>query len=142
MNMTMHFLSGGRVRMRKTIYDPAASREETVELPVSCVLLRHAEGNVLFDTGCHPSVAENPEARWGALARLMTPVMPQGEHVVHGLKAIGVAACEARQRNDAIFDRDGDILGVQVGTKLQFFTNIAFYLAIGFHDLLHGAQEG
>ena len=76
MNMTMHFLSGGRVRMRKTIYDLAASREETVELPVSCVLLRHAEGNVLFDTGCHPSVAENPEARWGALARLMTPVMP------------------------------------------------------------------
>jgi N-acyl homoserine lactone hydrolase len=90
MNMTMHFLSGGRVRMRKTIYDPAASREETVELPVSCVLLRHAEGNVLFDTGCHPLVAENPEARWGALARLMTPVMPKGEHVVQGLKAIGV----------------------------------------------------
>ena len=90
MNMTMHFLSGGRVRMRKSIYDPAAGREETVELPVSCVLLRHAQGNVLFDTGCHPSVAENPEARWGALARLMTPVMPQGEHVVNGLKAIGV----------------------------------------------------
>jgi glyoxylase-like metal-dependent hydrolase (beta-lactamase superfamily II) len=90
MNMTMHFLSGGRVRMRKAIYDPSAAREETVELPVACVLLRHAQGNVLFDTGCHPSVAENPEARWGSLARLMTPVMPQGEHVLNSLKAVGV----------------------------------------------------
>jgi glyoxylase-like metal-dependent hydrolase (beta-lactamase superfamily II) len=73
------------------MYDPAADRGETFEAPVSCVLLRHPQGNVLFDTGCHPSVAENPEARWGKLVRVMTPVMPQGEHVVNGLKAIGVA---------------------------------------------------
>ncbi|MGC1668180.1 MAG: N-acyl homoserine lactonase family protein, partial [Pseudolabrys sp.] len=58
---------------------------------MSCVLLRHNQGNVLFDTGCHPSVAENPEARWGNLTRVMMPVMPQGEHVVNGLKALGVA---------------------------------------------------
>lgn len=90
MSMTMHLLSGGRVRMRKAVYDPAASREEAVEMPVVSALLRHAQGNVLFDTGCHPSVSENPEARWGGLARLMTPIMPQGEHVVSGLKAMGV----------------------------------------------------
>ena len=63
--MKMHILSGGRVRIRKSIYFPGADRSETIELPVSCVLLRHPQGNVLFDTGCHPSVAENPEARWG-----------------------------------------------------------------------------
>jgi N-acyl homoserine lactone hydrolase len=91
MTMTMHFLSGGRVRLRRSMYDPAADRGETFEAPVSCVLLRHAQGNVLFDTGCHPSVAENPEARWGKLVRVMTPVMPQGVHVVNGLKEIGVA---------------------------------------------------
>ena len=67
MNMTMHFLSGGRMRLRKTIYVPDADRSETIEVPVSSVLLRHPQGNVLFDTGCHPSVAENPEARWGSL---------------------------------------------------------------------------
>ncbi|MGB9654260.1 MAG: N-acyl homoserine lactonase family protein [Pseudolabrys sp.] len=89
--MVMHFLSGGRVRLRSSMYDPAADRGETFDAPVSCVLLRHPQGNVLFDTGCHPSVAENPEARWGKLVRVMTPVMPQGEHVVNGLKAIGVA---------------------------------------------------
>ena len=75
MTMTMHFLSGGRVRLRRSMYDPTAERSETFEAPVSCVLLRHAQGNVLLDTGCHPSVAGNPEARWGKLARVMTPVL-------------------------------------------------------------------
>jgi N-acyl homoserine lactone hydrolase len=88
--MTLHFLSGGRVRMRKATYDPSVPREETFEMPVSCTLIRHGQGNVLFDTGCHPSVADNPEARWGGLARLMTPVMPKGDHVVNSLKCIGV----------------------------------------------------
>ena len=79
------------MRLRKSLYDPAADRNETFDAPVSCVLLRHSQGNVLFDTGCHPAVAENPEARWGKLVRVMAPVMPQGVHVVNGLKAIGVA---------------------------------------------------
>ena len=65
-SMKMHCLSGGRVRMRKSIYVPDADRSETIELPVSCVLLRHPQGNVLFDTGCHPSVAERSG---GALGR-------------------------------------------------------------------------
>jgi len=90
MTMTMHFLSGGRIRMRKSLYAPDADGSETFEAPVPCVLLRHPQGNVLFDTGCHPSVAENAEVRWGSLVRVMTPVMPQGEHAVNGLKAIGV----------------------------------------------------
>ena len=33
--MKMHVLSGGRVRMRKSIYVPDADRSETIELPVS-----------------------------------------------------------------------------------------------------------
>jgi N-acyl homoserine lactone hydrolase len=87
--MKMHLLSGGRVRMRKAVYLPEADRSETIELPVSCVLLRHAQGNVLFDTGCHPSVPENPEARWGGLAKLMVPIMQPGDHVVSSLSHIG-----------------------------------------------------
>jgi len=55
--MKMHVLSGGRLRMKKAIYYPDAGREETVDLPVSCILMRHAQGNVLFDTGCHPTIA-------------------------------------------------------------------------------------
>ena len=90
--MKMHCLSGGRVRMRKSIYQPDAERDTTIELPVICILLRHQQGNVLFDTGCHPSVAENPHARWGGLARLMVPIMQPGDHVVNGLAGIGLTA--------------------------------------------------
>jgi N-acyl homoserine lactone hydrolase len=71
--MRMHFLAGGRLRMRKKIYIPDADRDEMIELPVSCALLRHPQGNVLFDTGCHPSIAENPEPRWGPLTKFMVP---------------------------------------------------------------------
>ncbi|MEJ2377638.1 MAG: N-acyl homoserine lactonase family protein [Pseudolabrys sp.] len=89
--MKMHFLSGGRLRMRKNIFLPDADRSETIELPVSSALLRHGQANVLFDTGCHPTVAENAEARWGGLAKLMTPIMRPGEHVLTGLAALGIA---------------------------------------------------
>ena len=88
--MKMHLLSGGRVRMRKAIYVPDADRSETIELPVSCALLRHPQGTVLFDTGCHPSVPENPEARWGGLAKFMTPIMQPGDNVISGLSCIGL----------------------------------------------------
>ncbi len=88
--MKMHLLSGGRLRMRKNIFLPDAERSETIELPVSCALLRHAQGNVLFDTGCHPSVPEQPEARWGGLARLMTPIMRPGDNVITALAGIGL----------------------------------------------------
>lgn len=90
--MKMHLLSCGRLRMRKSIFLPAADRNETIELPVSSALLRHGQANVLFDTGCHPMVAENPEARWGGLAKLMVPIMQPGEHVLTGLAELGLAA--------------------------------------------------
>ena len=90
--MKMHFLSGGRLRMRKTVYLPQADRSEMIELPVSCVLLRHRQGTVLFDTGCHPSVAEDPEGRWGGLAKFMVPIMKPGEHVLASLGELGLTS--------------------------------------------------
>lgn len=88
--MKMHFLSGGRVRMRKATFVPDTDRSEMIELPVSSALLRHAQGNVLFDTGCHPSVVDDPQARWGGLAKIMTPIMRADDNVLTGLAAIGV----------------------------------------------------
>lgn len=89
--MKMHVLSGGRLKMRKHIYFPDADRNESIELPVNCVLLRHPKGNVLFDTGCHPDVVTDAEGRWGPLARVMTPLMSAEDNVISGLQAVGLA---------------------------------------------------
>ena len=90
--MKMHVLSGGRLRMRKSTFLPDTPREETIDLPVSCFFIRHAQGNVLFDTGCHPSVVQDAAARWGGLAKLMTPIFDANENVIEGLRGLGVEA--------------------------------------------------
>lgn len=92
MSMKMHVLSGGWLRMRKGVYLPGAPKDETLDLPVSCFLLRHAQGNVLFDTGCHPSVLEDAPARWGAMARVMQPIGKPEENLMYELQALGVQA--------------------------------------------------
>ena len=90
--MKMHFLSGGRLRMRARTYYPGADREAMFELPVSCTLLRHAQGNVLFDSGCHPGVVDDAVGHWGALAARMEPLHGAGDNVVAQLALAGVAA--------------------------------------------------
>ncbi len=87
--MKMHCLSGGRVRMRKSVYVPDADRSEMIEMPVSSMLLRHPRGNVLFDTGCHPAVPDNP-AHWQGMEKFMTPIMPPGDNVLTGLTCVGL----------------------------------------------------
>jgi N-acyl homoserine lactone hydrolase len=87
--MKMHMLQAGRIRMRKSIF-LRAEKTEMMELPVSCALIRHPKGNVLFDTGCHLSVATDPQARWGGLVKMMTTIMPPGENVLSSLEAVGV----------------------------------------------------
>jgi glyoxylase-like metal-dependent hydrolase (beta-lactamase superfamily II) len=90
--MKMHLLSGGRVRMRRRGYYPAAAREETFELPVSCALFKHPQANALFDTGCHPDAAEHGEARWGAQAGYSVPIFRPEEAVVGQLARAGLTA--------------------------------------------------
>lgn len=89
--MKMHVLDGGRLRMRRRIYVPDAEKTETLELPVIALLFRHPEGNVLYDTGCHPSVADDAVERWGKLAGVMTPIGAHSQNVIGSLAAIGLA---------------------------------------------------
>jgi N-acyl homoserine lactone hydrolase len=88
--MKLNFLSAGRLRMKKSIYIPGADRSETIDLPVSSALIRHKQGNVLFDTGCHPSVVDHAEERWGALAKVMRPLMGVDETLLPSLACIGL----------------------------------------------------
>lgn len=89
--MRMHVLSGGRLRMRRRVYYPEAAPDETFDLPVICILLKHRQGNVLFDTGCHPAVATDAEARWGGMVKFMTPIFRPEDTVVHQLGHAGLA---------------------------------------------------
>ena len=89
--MKMHCLSGGRVRMRKSVYVPDADRSEMIEMPVSCMLLRHPQGNVLFDTGCHPVGRRTIPAHWQGMEKFMTPIMPPGDNVLTGLACVGLS---------------------------------------------------
>lgn len=88
--MKMHALSAGRLRMRKATYVVDADKSESIELPVSAFLIRHRQGNLLFDTGCHPSVATDAEGRWGGLARFMTPIAPPEDNLIDNLACIGI----------------------------------------------------
>jgi glyoxylase-like metal-dependent hydrolase (beta-lactamase superfamily II) len=88
--MKLHFLSAGRLRLKKSVYDRTADRSETFEVPVSSALIRHKQGNVLFDTGCHPSVVEHCEERWGSLMKVMTPVMGAEDMLLPSLACVGV----------------------------------------------------
>jgi N-acyl homoserine lactone hydrolase len=90
--MKLHFLSGGRLRMRRAVFYPGAARDETVELPVSCTLIKHPQANVLFDTGCNPKAALDPEGRWGSMVRAMAPIFAPEEAVVKQLALAGLAA--------------------------------------------------
>lgn len=84
--MKLHLLAGGRLRMRRSIYVPGAAREEMIELPVHASLMRHPQGNVLFDSGCSPEAAASPERRWGDLAKVMTPIFAPEQTVLTELR--------------------------------------------------------
>lgn len=88
--MKMHILSGGRLQMRKNVFIPSLPKDIMMELPVNCYLLRHAQGNVLFDTGCHPSTLTDAESRWGGMAKLMRPVGQPGDNVIDELAKLGL----------------------------------------------------
>jgi len=88
--MKLNFIAAGRLRMKRSIYVPGAERSETIDLPVSSALIRHKQGNVLFDTGCHPSVVEDAEGRWGPLAKVMKPLMGAGETLLPNLACTGI----------------------------------------------------
>ncbi|MBR0755666.1 N-acyl homoserine lactonase family protein [Bradyrhizobium jicamae] len=88
--MKLNFLPAGRLRMKKSIYVSGADRSEMIDLPVSSALIRHKQGNVLFDTGCHPSVVHDAEARWGTLAKVMTPLMRASETLLPSLACVGI----------------------------------------------------
>src|SRR3979490_2246428 len=59
-----------------------------------------------------------------------------------GFKPVGVTVGEARQRNDTIFDRDSNVIGIKIGIPFQLVPDIAFNFTVGFHDWLLVCTKG
>lgn len=88
--MQMHLLPAGRLRMHRRTYEYGADRAAMFELPVSSTLLRHPQGNMLFDTGCHPAVIDDAPGRWGALAARMQPIFGIEDSLLAQLALVGL----------------------------------------------------
>lgn len=88
----MHVLCGGWLRVRRGVNYPGRPPEEMMDIPVSCMLIKHPQGLVLFDTGCHPSVVTDAAARWGSLARSVIPIFSEQDTLLKQLTLAGVAA--------------------------------------------------
>lgn len=86
----MHALSGGTLRMKKSVYVPGVAPDSMIELPVSCFLIQHPQGNILFDTGCHPELASDSFKRIGGMAKTMEVTSPPGVNVIEGLRSLGM----------------------------------------------------
>lgn len=75
---------GGRLK------DMIEGEEGEVELPIPSYLIEHPKGNVLFDTGMHPDLQTDAEAKLGRVARIFKfDKFRPGDEIGAKLKAIG-----------------------------------------------------
>jgi glyoxylase-like metal-dependent hydrolase (beta-lactamase superfamily II) len=67
-----------------------AGEEGRLRVPVPCFLIDHPKGKVLFDSGMHPAVQDDPVARLGVLGRYFDIEFHAGEDVAARLAAVEV----------------------------------------------------
>jgi N-acyl homoserine lactone hydrolase len=70
-------------------FDPAVGTPITI--PYFFYLIRHPEGDVLFDTGAHPLLGRDPRARIGDAADSFQIRLREGDDVVSQLERLGLA---------------------------------------------------
>jgi N-acyl homoserine lactone hydrolase len=88
--MRLYALTCGHLRCRKNVFVPDAPKGEFSLTPVPVFVIFHPRGNVLFDTGPHPSVFQEALARWGGLAKAFEPVGDEKSGVLSKLKELNL----------------------------------------------------
>jgi N-acyl homoserine lactone hydrolase len=94
--MRLYAFSCGRIRCRKSVFVPDAPRDLVIDAPMPVFLITHPRGNVLFDTGPHPDVFSDADARWGGLAKAFRPVGDPRSGVLDRLAEVGLAPGDIR----------------------------------------------
>jgi N-acyl homoserine lactone hydrolase len=93
----------------------------TIKIPWFCFLITHPRGNVLFDTGGHPSLAVDARGRLGAHADLWSVTMRAGDDVASKLAEVGLRPSDIRYVviSHLHYDHAGG---------LQFFSDAEIYI--------------
>lgn len=119
--MKLHALYCGCERANMAIFDPFDANVGTkIEIPYFAYLIEHDKGNVLFDTGAHPSLAVDPAARLGPAAEAFEVRMKPGEDVVGALRSLGFAPSDITHvvQSHLHYDHAG---GIEFFPHAEFF---------------------
>jgi N-acyl homoserine lactone hydrolase len=93
--MRLYAFHCGGERSDIAAFDPFDPQVGTkIDIPYFCYLIQHERGNVLFDTGAHPSLATNPRDRLGDEADNWEISMAPDDGVVDKLATVGLAATD------------------------------------------------
>jgi glyoxylase-like metal-dependent hydrolase (beta-lactamase superfamily II) len=114
------FHGGGEIA-DMSVFDPFHPELGTkVEIPYFFYVVEHPDGNVLFDTGGHPALIDNPRARLGDAADAFEVTMKEGDDVLSQLKGAGFepSDIEAVVLSHLHYDHAGGI---------EFFPDAQFY---------------
>lgn len=87
----MFVLSTGLCRLSASRVRRGGSADDEVAIPMPIFAIDTDDGWVLFDTGCDPRVATDPESVWGRLAAAFRVEMEPEDMQVARLASIGVA---------------------------------------------------
>jgi glyoxylase-like metal-dependent hydrolase (beta-lactamase superfamily II) len=93
--MRLYAFHGGGELADMAVFDPFHPEVGTkVNIPYFFYLVQHPQGNVLFDSGGHPELIDDPRSRLGAAADDFEVTMEAGDDVVSKLREIGIAPAD------------------------------------------------
>lgn len=93
--MRLYAFHAGGERADMAAFDPFDPQVGTpIDIPYFFYLIQHERGNVLFDTGAHPSLATNPRERLGDEAENWEIVMSPDDGAEDRLASIGLASSD------------------------------------------------
>jgi N-acyl homoserine lactone hydrolase len=91
--MRMYAFHCGGEQTLRSVLDPFDDDcAAIIHAPYFFYLIRHPDGDVLFDNGAHPAFISDPRSRLGDAADLYNVVMVPGDDVVSKLRTLGVEA--------------------------------------------------
>lgn len=80
----------GAIRLDKGFITAGKDMGTSMTVPVAAMLITHPKGNVLFDTGIGKGCINDPDGRWGPVAKAFVPIVKEGQDIVSQLAKLGL----------------------------------------------------